>query len=244
MKEYREDLARVFDNPSVDDFFVGDASPTNLFKRVLGRLDRRWRGIFSEFAKRHVNYFVEKVDDYSKFSTNHSLKNLGLDDPKDAKTQKMAETMKAAVQENVALITNIQEDFAKSIEGAVFRSLGTTNPSEAVGSDEVMRELMHKGGMSKQRAQLIAEDQNSKLYSALNAERMNQNGVEKFRWRHSSAGKYPRASHIAREKQDVGYGPGIFRLDSPELWEGPQADKGLPGEAIRCRCRMIPIIEF
>lgn len=241
-KDYKKELFEGFDHKDVEAFYGADASTTVLFKRILGRLDRKWRGIFTAFAKDHAGWFAKKVDNYSTFTAKYSLKSLGLAEPKDVNTEALKETLQATIADNVSLITNIQEDFAKNIEGAVFRSIASDNPEE--GSPAVMRELMERGNMSKRRAMLIAEDQNAKLYSALNSERMQQNGVELFGWKHSSAGKYPRESHIAREKQDVGYGPGIFRFDSPELWEGPKADQGLPGQAIRCRCRMIPIIQL
>lgn len=243
MKDYRSELSAGEKHPDVEELYSGDASPTSFFKRILGRLDKKWRGVFTSFAKRHAEAFTKQVNNYSAFSTNHSLKQLGLDNPKDATTQRMSESIAAAIQENVALITNIQESYAKDIEGYVFRSIASPNPTEN-GIDQLMGNLMDTGDMSKRRAQLIAQDQNLKLYSALNKERMESNGVEKFQWKHSSAGKYPRHTHMEREKEDVGYGPGIFRFDSPELWEGPESDRGLPGQAIRCRCRMIPVIDL
>jgi uncharacterized protein with gpF-like domain len=240
--DYKDELFQGFGHKDVEFFYGEDASTTAIFKRILGRLDRKWRGVFAAFAKTHANWFASKVNTYSSFTVKHSLKSLGLAEPKDINTQNIKETLQATIAENVNLITNIQEDFAKNIEGLIFRSIASDNPED--NSPAVIRELMERGNMTKRRATLIAEDQNSKLYSALNSERMQQNGVELFGWKHSSAGKYPRESHIAREKEDVGYGPGIFRFDSPELWEGPKADRGLPGQAIRCRCRMIPIIQL
>lgn len=242
-EDYRRELTRGFRHEDVEDFYTEDASVTAIFKRLLQRLDRKWRSRFADFAKEHAARFTAKVNTYSSFTTIHSLKQLGLDKPKDVNTEKLAETLRSAALENANLITNVQADFAKSIAGDVFRSIASPVPSEN-GSDKVLAALTERGAMTKRRASLIAEDQNSKLYSALNAERMNQNGITKFRWKHSSAGKYPRESHIERQKENVGYGPGIFRFDSPELWEGPKSDQGLPGQAIRCRCRMIPVIDL
>lgn len=240
--DYRAELSDAFNAPPVEEHFTEDASATHYLKRTLQKLDRKWRTIFAPFAKRHAEAFTAKANKYSEFSAKHSLKQLGIDEPKDAQTAEIKETLQASIQENVALITNIQEKFANDIEGVVFRSVASNNPEEQ-GSDKVLSFLMDQGNMTKRRAQLIAEDQNSKLYTNLNKVRMEQNGVSKFKWRHSSASKYPRESHIRREKDDIGYGPGIYRFDSPELWEGPENDQGLPGEAIRCRCRMIPIID-
>lgn len=242
-RDYRKELLIAFKNPDVKEHYAEDASPTVLFKRVLSRLDRKWRGVYSEFAKRHVNWFTEKVDSHSSFTAKHSLSTLGLDKPKDASTESMVQAIQASIAENVNLITNIQEQFTKDIEGSVFRSIADPNPTKS-GSDALMEDLVKRVGIEKRRAQFIAEDQNSKLYTALNKERMRQNGIDKFRWKHSSAGKTPRESHLQRQHEDIGLGPGIFYLDSPQLWEGPKNDQGPPGYAMRCRCRMIPVIDF
>lgn len=243
VKDYRAELSQAFDAPPVEDHFTEDASATHYLKRTLQKLDRKWRSVFVPFAKRAAENFTAKANKYSEFTAKHSLKSLGIDKLKDAPTKEIQETLLSSIQENVALITNIQEKFANDIEGVVYRSVASNNPEE-LGSDKVMKFLMEQGDMTKRRATLIAEDQNSKLYTNLNKVRMDQNGISKFRWKHSSASKYPRHTHIERQTQDVGYGPGVFRFDSPELWEGPENDQGLPGEAIRCRCRMIPVVDI
>jgi uncharacterized protein with gpF-like domain len=243
VKDYHAELSAAMQAPSAEGVLTEDASVTGLMKRTLQRLDRKWRGIFAPYAKRAAEAFVAKTDKYSQFSAKHSLKSLGIDQPKDVKTQEIKNSLQSAIEQNVSLITNIQEKFATEIEGVVYRSIASSNPEE-LGADKIMDFLKDREGMTKRRAQFIAEDQTSKLYTALNKSRMEQNGVSKFKWKHSSASLHPRQTHIDRQYQDVGYGPGIFRLDSPELWEGPEQDQGLPGEAIHCRCRMIPIVDL
>lgn len=240
--EYRRELVRAFSKRDVQAYYTADASPISIMKRTLRRLNTKWREVFAAFANTHATSFAKKGDDFAAFSSRHSLKKLGIDDPKDATQFALGEILKSSIAENVALITNIQQDFANDIEGTVYRSLASNNPDS--GSQAVVEHLKTREGITDRRAKIIARDQNSKLYTNLNKVRMEANGVEKFRWKHSSAGKVPRHTHIDRERQDVGYGPGVFRLDSPELWEGPRNDQGLPGEAINCRCRMIPIISL
>lgn len=241
-KDYRSELDAAFGKRVVKAFYVGDASPTSILTRTLRRLRTKWTDVFSVFARNHADTFAQRGDDFSKFSSRHSLKALGIADPKSTGTAQLSEVVKSSIAENVALITNIQEDFAKDIEGTVFRSIASNNPAD--GSQAVVAKLLEREDMTLRRARTIARDQNSKLYTNLNKARMEQNGVELFRWRHSSAGKTQRHTHVQRQTQDVGHGPGVFRFDSPELWEGPRNDQGLPGEAINCRCRMIPIIDL
>lgn len=240
--DYHAELSDAFKKRTVKAYYTADASVTSIMQRTLKRLKTKWSEAFTKFAAKHALMFADRGQTYAEFSSKHSLKALGIADPRDAKTTVIRDIVQASVAENVALITNIQQDYAKDIEGNVFRSLASNDPEQ--GTQAVMKDLMERGQMTKRRAATIARDQNSKLYTNLNAARMEANGVSKFRWKHSSAGKTQRRSHVERETQDVGYGPGIFRLDSPELWMGAKADQGLPGEAINCRCRMVPIIEF
>ncbi len=123
----------------------------------------------------------------------------------------------------------------EKIYTSVMLSLTSPNPEEQ-GVSGIEKALRNAGEFSENRIDLIARDQNSKLYSSLNTERMKDNGVEKFRWIHSSAGKTPRPSHVAKDGE-------IFTLDDPRLWTGPKADQGPPGWAINCRCRAVPIID-
>lgn len=241
-QDYREAIRGCFENRSVRAFYTEDAAAANVFQGAMTRLRKKWAKRFEDLAKRLAPAFVQKGETYSAFTTKHVLKGLGVMDPNNPKSVDLHNALQASVAENVALITNIQQDFAKGIEGDVYRSIASNNPTEN-GSSKVMENLLKKEGITKRRAEVIARDQNAKLYTNLNKLRMEANGVKLFRWKHSSAGKTQRHTHLERQRQDVGYGPGIFRFDSPELWEGPQSDWGLPGEAINCRCRMQPIID-
>lgn len=242
LADYRAELQDAYKKRTVKEYYTADASATSIMNRTLRRLRTKWTEIFGKFADRHALMFADKANRYSEFSAKHSLKSLGLDDPKDAKKSEIRDVLQASIAENVALIKNIQQDVANDVEGAVYRSLASNDPTQ--GTTAVMEELVERGGITRRRAAVIARDQNSKLYTNLNKARMEANGVEKFKWKHSSAGKTQRRVHVDRQTQDVGYGPGIFRFDSPELWEVRQADAGLPGEAINCRCRMVPVFDF
>ena len=101
----------------------------------------------------------------------------------------------------------------------------------------IQNALNKVGITSKKRVDLIARDQNSKVYTSLATERMRQNGVEYFEWMHSSAGKVPRQTHVDKDGM-------VFQVDDPRLWTGPKADQGPPGWAINCRCRMKPLIGY
>lgn len=232
--DYKEQVGKALQNENVKEVFATDAAANSTFQKVLDRLSRKWTDIFSGFAKTASKEFVDKSEEYSKISSVFSMNTLGIEQPKISYQKNIQNTLSAAVDYNHTLITNIQADVHEKIYTAVMLSLTSPNPKEQ-GQSGIENALREIGGFAKGRAKLIAEDQTSKLYSALADERLAENGVEEFEWMHSSAGKTPRQTHLARDGI-------IYKLDDPRFWEGPKSDQGPPGWAIHCRCRRRPVI--
>ncbi|USN16338.1 head morphogenesis protein [Luteibacter phage vB_LflM-Pluto] len=233
--DYEKTIEGATKTKTAKQFFAQDASAASIFNEVLAALDKKWLNIFKNYAKVTAAAFTEKVDKHSKSTVWHSLSVAGVDAPAMAYTEAVSNTIKAAQDFNNTLITSIQEETHQQIYTSVMLSLTSPDPTQQ-GLQGIAAGLREAGIKSEKRIDLIARDQNSKLYASLNTERMKQNGVEKFRWVHSSAGKVPRPSHVAKDGK-------IFLVDDPELWTGPKADQGPPGWAINCRCRAVPVID-
>jgi SPP1 gp7 family putative phage head morphogenesis protein len=233
--DYRETLGDALQLRDVKKHFAQDASAEAVLTDVMHALNKKWITIFKNYAKMTAAAFVEKVDSHSKATCWHSLSVAGVQQPRMSYTQNIQNTLGAAQTFNNTLITNVQADIHEKVFNAVMLSLTSPNPEEQ-GTSGIESALKKVSEFSKTRTELIARDQNSKLYSSINMDRMRDNGIEKFRWIHSSAGKVPRPSHVAKDDE-------IFTMDDPRLWTGPKADQGPPGWAINCRCRAIPIID-
>lgn len=232
--DYKDQVNKALQNENVKEVFATDAAANSTFQKVLDRLSRKWTDIFSGFAKTTSKEFVDKSEEYSKISSVFSMNTLGIEQPKISYQKNVQNTLSAAVDYNHTLITGIQSDVHEKIYSAVMLSLTSPDPAQQ-GQSGIEAALKEIGGFAKGRAKLIAEDQTSKLYSALSDERLAENGVEEFEWLHSSAGKTPRQSHLDRDGI-------IYKLNDPRFWEGPKADQGPPGWAIHCRCRRRPVI--
>ncbi len=146
------------------------------------------------------------------------------------------------VQSNIALIKNLSEETANKIQSAIISGIQQ-------GKDHlVIKTSITKKGMSgekgrfkkvKDRADLIARDQVSKLNSQLTQLRQVSLGVTRYIWRTrkdirvrgNPGGKYPDSipSHWDREGK-------FFKWSDPP--EG-----GHPGFAINCRCWPEPVLE-
>lgn len=235
LRDYNEQLELALEHPSVEQHFATDASAASVYSDILAALNKKWINIFKNYAKETAEAFTEKVDAHSKATVWHSLSVAGVDQPVQTYTKNIRNTLQASVDFNHTLVTNIQADIHEKIYNGVMLSLTSPNPEEQ-GTQGIFAAVKKAGQFSDDRAELIARDQNSKVYSSLNIDRIRDSGVKKFRWIHSSAGKVPRESHVEKDGE-------IFELDDPRLWTGKKADQGPPGWAINCRCRAVPIID-
>jgi len=234
--DYRKELKEAIDHPEAERFFAQDAATDELFKRILNRLRKKWNDVFKGAAAKLSDDFVDKVDQTSKTSSWFSMSAMGIEEPRVRYTDSVRQTIDASKDFNFTLITNISEEVHEKVYSAVMLSLTSPDP-EQQGVSGITNALREIGKFSEKRIELIARDQNAKLYSSLNIKRLDDNGVEYFRWMHSSAGRVPRQTHLDRDGE-------VYKIDDPRLWEGPKADQGPPGWAINCRCRMRPLIGY
>jgi uncharacterized protein with gpF-like domain len=236
IEEYRSEIKKALEAPSVEKLFATDAAATNALTGAMTKLGLRWKKIFSAFAERTSADFMRRVEEGATKQTLMSLSTAGIDQPRAAYSSNVANTLQAGQLFNDTLIKGIQADVHEKVHNAVMLSLTSPNPEEQ-GQPGIEKALKDIGGFSKERIRLISEDQTSKMYASLSDE----NGIEEFEWAHSSAGKHPRESHKKMDGK-------IFKLDDPRLWQVggefdlKKGDLGPPGWAIRCRCRKIPII--
>lgn len=244
--EYRAEIMKLMGLEGVREHYAADAKlPLSRFKAMFERMLARWTTKIGKMSSRVSKSFAMGVDKHSFSSVGASLKSLGMVQPRDIKKSDWESTMELAVQQNIALIKSVGREFHDKIEKATWNSLTSPQGNEqgAYGLSKYMNETL---GVCKKRADFIAMDQTKKIYSELNNKRMEQNNVFEFEWAHSSAGKYPRHSHIDLDGQTFSTkGPAseLYYLDGSRV-KLPKNDDGKPGHAIQCRCRAIPVIRI
>ncbi|MDR0676246.1 MAG: minor capsid protein [Elusimicrobiota bacterium] len=219
--------------------------------RILNKeLSEEWISKFNKTGKELAKKMVLKQTKYLKSSINQAmmpllpkelevenrsylrfgLKGSMLDDPR------RAEIIKASINENVSYIKSISEQYHIKMNSAIVRSF-------QVGGNEkdLINDIMQIGQVTKRKAQLIARDQSSKIYSALCLQEMKDLGIKKFEWVHSHGGEHPRPLHRKLDGH-------IFEIASPPIIQeqkGKQRqEKGFPGQLINCNCVMRPVIEY
>lgn len=233
--EYRRKLDRLIDEMHASVLYwvqatfranepeiARDELPANALKRVLKTLSARWDKNFREAADRLAAHFARAAAARTDAQLRRILRQAGFT-VAFKMTRAMRDILKATVQQNVALISSLPQQYMKGVEGAVMRSVQT---GRDVGG--LTRELREQYGVAKRRAETIAVDQNNKATSAFTRARQAEVGIRRARWMHSHAGKVPRRSHVANNGKVYEIAEGWYDPDEREwIW---------PGVLVNCRC--------
>lgn len=252
--DYKSEISALMETPSVERHYARDASlPMGRFERLFERLYKKWAGRLSTFMEKTSRTCAVKVDQHSFTTVSSSLKAIGMKEPKDIKKSEWETQMGLYVNENIALIKSITQEFHSGIEKATWNSLTSKEGTEQ-GAYGISNYIYEHTKATKKRAEFIAMDQTKKLYSVLNNARMEQNGLDRFQWMHSSAGKTPRQCHIdwnGRYFLTKGGPAELYEIKEDgkiiEVTVGydgcRKADIGKPGYPINCRCRARPVLD-
>lgn len=171
---------------------------------------------------------------------------VGIDFQLITKPKGMTDYLEASTAENVNLIKSIPTEYFQKVETIVLGGM-----KSGLAPSAIARQIQEETGVSARRAKLIARDQVSQLNSDLTERRQAAAGIEFYKsedagdQRVSGApgGKYPNAkiSCYGIARQDIGYGPGIYKVGVGAPWGGKTGLK--PGKHHPlCRCIAIAMI--
>lgn len=229
----------LFKSDIADEHFGQDASIAAQARILMNALTKRFVALFQSKAKLYAQGMLTSINNESEANTNRSLvaisKSMTISASK--VTDPLKNTLTASLAENVDLIKSIPQQYLSGVQQAVMRSITTGN-----GLQDLQPYLEKQGGITERRATLIANDQTRKAYNNLNAIRMKAAGVKKFQWLHSAGGRDPRPLHI--NDYPTGLNGGIFSFDDLPVIDEKTGERGLPGQAVNCRCRLLPVVDF
>lgn len=206
-----------------------DASPADALRKAMSAMAKRWLRNFDEGADKLAKLFADKSIAYTDPAFNKVLRDAGFT-VKFTMTSKMRDAYAAIVGENVSLIKSIAQQNLTQVETLVMQSV-------AIGRNmgELTDALGARFDITRKRAAFIARDQNQRATAILTRARQLDLGITHARWRHSTAGREPRVSHV---KAGRGVGE-LYEIAKGCLIDGEYI---LPGELINCRCTAVPII--
>lgn len=247
-KSVKWQLKRLFNGEIADDYFeqqekavAMDANIASQARILMSKLSEKFERLFNmrsvPLAEKMVN---NAARDSSKIVTRNARDlsgDLALKLP--AVPEGLEEVTKASIAENVSLIRSIPKQYFTNITGAVMRSI-----TSGAGLADLVPALTREAGVTKRRAKNIAYDQTRKAYNSINKIRMQEVGIKRFKWVHSGGGQHPRRSHQALSGKIFSFDdlPVINQEQVAKGYEAPV--RGIPGQAINCRCTMVPISRF
>lgn len=240
-KEVNREVMKLFKSNLSDEFFdyqdelaTMDASIASQARMLMNKLTDKYTYLFDSEAPDLSLKMVSSSDKASKVSLSQSLDGIIPDFT--LKTNFLPagvkEVSKSLIAENVSLITTIPDVYFKNITGAVMRSITT-----GTGVDGLMKHLKKYYGESDRKAKNVALDQTRKAYNSINKQRMMTAGFTSFEWLHSGGGLKPRKDHQAMSGK-------IYSFDNLPVIDKRTGEKGIPGQAINCRCTMKPVYVF
>lgn len=235
VREMQADTLKSMRGPNRD--FAGDAMDASFASqaRILtNALRAKFQAAFDRQARTLAEKFAREAEAASRGTLHASLKELsgGISLKTSVFTPAVREVVKASVAENIELIRSIPQQYFLRLQGAVMRNI-----QKGDGTKGIFDAIERLGVVTESRASLIARDQTSKATTALNRTRMAALGIRKFEWLHSSGGREPRPLHVEMSGQ-------IYDLDDPPVIDDKTGERGLPGQLINCRCRMVPVVDF
>ena len=237
----RREILTLFRNETATEYFkkqkkmaAMDDSLAAAAKRLIAKLTTRFDDMFNSSSVDLSKKMVEGAKQTSETALKSSLNQLtgGLNLKTSVVTKGLEDVSQATVNENVSLIKTIPQQYLGDVTGAVMRSITTGN-----GLQDLILFIEKYDGMTQRRARNIALDQTRKAYNSINKQRLLTLGVKKFKWLHSGGGQHPRKDHIAMSGN-------IYSFDDLPVIEKRTGERGIPGQAINCRCTMTPVIEF
>ncbi|MFA6213390.1 MAG: phage minor head protein [Candidatus Obscuribacterales bacterium] len=240
LAETEREVKALFDSPiaakaglpTMDD----TPSISKRAKSLLDRLMNKYTRIFNRDLGNIVLDMMAGVDRSSALSLGGSLSKMGeaLTVKADFLTGPMKEQFKAMTIDNVSLFKTIASTHFDKVETAVMNSIVSGN-----GLKDLKPFFDGHSNGTKNYGRLRALDQTRKAFSSINAARMQKLGVKSFIWMHSHGSNEPRKLHES-------YDGKVFEFDKPPViyTEHGNEVRGLPGQAIYCRCAMKPVFEF
>lgn len=226
---------------NITELNIGDSKIVNdgLFDDIMQRLKKIKNEISTVVGSKARAIASIFVNGQKKQSDEQLVKIIeqqtGLDLTSVIDDDALQEPTKEAIQANIILINSIPEQYLYRVEQVIMAGLQSGLLSEALKA-----ELQKIYNTTRNRAKLIASDQMGKINSRMTEVRQKNLGIVNYQWstaqdervRGNPNGRYPKAkySHYHRHGK-------IFS------WNKPPPD-GHPGQAVRCRCVAIPVLEY
>lgn len=198
-------------------------------------VEKELKDLMKQWSKRFDEVAEDIAKDFVKSATNHSINNLKALLKKAGWTtnlklsRKAQDKLKALVEENVSLIKSIEKQYFTKITTITMQSI-TRGRDLAYLKEQIAKNYK----VTKNRAALIARDQNNKATSIITHTEYEELGITEAIWKHNPGSKEPRHEHVAANNK-------VYDIKKGMYFESAGRHV-FPGEEINCGCTSEPII--
>ena len=239
----RREIARVYQSVFIDpaamEAWVNMTAPLTEVMATLEKMREVFRS--SREAVRIAQGWAESVSEETRKSMQENLaKALGVDHTTIFDDPYIKGKAQAAARGAVDLIESIPAEYLNQVEQAVLLHYQQKPQPEG---RSLIEQIQHVGGVSRERAIMIARDQTAKMNGAMAEARNVALGIEEYIWRTAKdsrvvgnpAGHFPKGT--------AKHGNHWDREGKKFRWDDPPFD-GHPGQAIMCRCWAESIVDM
>lgn len=205
---------------------AADASLSTL-TQIMKELRKKWYKVYRERGKALADWLSKKTDKRTANQIRRKLKQFGFT-VKPTYTKAQEAVIKDITTENAQLITTIPQVYLRTVQRAVTRTF-KRGQDVAKLTERIHNILKALGEENRNRAALIARDQNQKVTQAFAIENAKAVGANKGKWIHVP-GKYSsRITHIKMNGKTFNLDEGMYDSEVGRFVK--------PGELIYCNCQ-------
>lgn len=230
---------------------VNDASikrGIELLAAQLTRINARFDAFnVASFAQQLARGFLSRLDRNNARVMSKNIQNVtGVDLAGQIRSRNLDQLLEVRIAENAALITSIKNDYVQDV-GKVIRD----NLLAGERSTRLITEIKDRGGVTENRAKLIARTETSRINSQITQLRSEALGSTTYIWStvidERTRDKGPTNHKVMDGKLCKFNDVTVFSDDDGETWRkrseigGPEI---LPGDIYNCRCTALPVVNF
>jgi hypothetical protein len=217
--------------------------PMDELNKIMARAGKQWVSHFNALSTSLVKRFVDKSIAHHDGAFSAALKDAGFA-VKFSPTEKQRSAVTDFIEGKdpilgppdarkgpVDLIRSIPEEYHDQIKELVEESFQKGRDLKTLTD-----KLQERFNVTRNRAALIARDQNNKCTAILHKIRQGELGIKKAYWIHSMGSKHPREEHAQwyAENRIYNIDEGMYsEVDEEFVW---------PGTAISCGCTAMSVI--
>lgn len=195
---------------------------------VMDSMVERWQKRLDTLSERIANDMVGKCKNHYDRRLHNMLRKRGFT-VNFRNTQRVEDQAKIGLEENIAMIKSVGNQYLDKVRAAVWRSV-----KNGYDMESLINQLKDIDEVEDRRIKNVAKDQVARLNQSFEDARAEELGITEAIWLHSSAVKTPRHEHVQANGQRYKIDEGIKFSNG---WFKPAVDFG-------CKCRKKLIIEI